>query len=178
MGERRRAVPPTEARRRAEAVAAHLVPTREWRGAARVALYAALPDELPTAPLWQAAQAAGIPVLWPRVVGDVLEFALCEEGELVSGRYGVSAPPERLPVCDLAHGDLLVVPAVAFDAAGRRLGRGGGHYDRVLVGLPERASSVAIGYDFQRIDEVPSGDHDVPVTLVVTDAGIHRRSET
>ena len=178
MRERSRRIAPAEARRRAEAVTAQLVHTPEWRGAARVALYAALPDELPSTPLQEAARAAGLPVLWPRVVGDLLEFAACEAGELVPGRYGVPAPPASLPRSALAPGDLVVVPAVAFDFAGRRLGRGGGHYDRVLADLPERASSVAIGYDFQRIDEVPTEGHDIQVTLVVTDAGIYRRAES
>ena len=176
MRERRRAVDPESALRRAEAAAARLVHTIEWRGASRVALYSALRDELPTTPLHRAARARRLPVLWPRIVDERLEFAVCDEEELVPGRFGILAPPGHCPARELGPGDLLVVPAVAFDASGRRLGRGGGYYDRVLAALPSRASSVAIGYDFQQVDEVPSEDHDMPVAMVVTDAGIHRRA--
>ena len=175
---RRCAVEPESRERSAEAVAARLVDTMEWRSASRVALYSALPDELPTGPLHQAARVRGLPVLWPRILGERLEFALCEEGVLVPGRFGVLAPPARCPACGLVQGDLVIVPALAFDASGRRLGRGGGYYDRVLADLPARASSVAIGYDFQQVDAVPAEDHDVAVSMVVTDAGIHRRLES
>ena len=65
--------------------------------------------------------------------------------------------------------DLVVVPGLAFDPHGHRLGRGGGYYDRFLSRLRDGATKVALVFDCQIIDDVPAVDHDVPVDAVVTD---------
>ncbi len=114
-------------------------------------------------------------MLWPRVEGARLEFALCGADALVPARFGVRCPPAEIPASNLTAGDLVVVPAVSFTREGGRLGRGGGYYDRVLGSLPMRACSVAIGYDFQLVDELPIEPQDMPVDMVVTNAGIWRR---
>jgi len=140
--------------------------------------YSALADEISTEFLVQAAAARGLRVAWPRVAGDVLVFAECPPAALEAGASGVLAPPADAPVVVPSEGDLVLVPGVAFDADGGRLGRGGGHYDRVLAGLPPRATSVGIGYDFQLVASVPTEEHDVPVHVVVTDRQTYRRGET
>jgi 5-formyltetrahydrofolate cyclo-ligase len=65
--------------------------------------------------------------------------------------------------------DLVIVPGLAFDAQGHRLGRGGGYYDRFLSRLRPETSKVALVFDFQLVDRVPRIDHDVAVDIIVTD---------
>jgi 5-formyltetrahydrofolate cyclo-ligase len=156
----------------AEEMAVRLIETSAWTTALRVALYADLPDEVPTRALQLAAEASGRPILWPRINDGQLEFAICPVGSLAPAHFGIPTPPDSFPASPLAAGDLLITPAVAFDRSGQRLGRGGGFYDRALAALAGRAPSVAIGYDFQLVDEIPTEPHDVPVDTVVTNAGI------
>ena len=177
MGARRRQVAGAARERAARSVHAKLETLGIWTSARRVVAYAALADELAAEPIAAAAAERGLALAWPRLDGALLEFAESAQEDLVPGPYGVLAPPSDAPAVTLRAGDLVVVPGVAFDASGRRLGRGGGHYDRALASLPGRATSVGIGYDFQLVGSVPVEAHDVAVDLVITDRRIHRRGD-
>lgn len=161
---------PERALAAARAVAAHLARQALWQRARRLVLYAAIDGELPTAPLAELAVGAGKACLWPRLAGDVLEFAPARVEELVSGRYGVPAPAPGVPATRLDEGDLVLVPGVAFDRRGRRLGRGGGHYDRALA-RAGGAVAVGVGYAFQQVEEVPVEAHDRPVQAWLCETG-------
>ncbi len=175
MAARRIAVGGAEAAAAAEAVARRLAGAGELAGAARVALYAAVGGELPTGPLWRMLRARGGQALWPRLRGAELEFVACDPDALEPGAFGIPAPPAALPAVRLAPDDVVVLPALALDAAGRRLGRGGGHYDRALgTALRERPRLVGVGYDFQLVDEVPAGEGDGRVDWVVTERRLLR----
>ncbi len=176
LSERRAGVASAEAREAARAVAERLAACDEFAAARRVALYASLPDELPTGPLLDAVRAARKTELWPRFdAGRPLEFAACAREELVPGRHGVSVPQASLPASALGRGDLVIVPCVAFDAAGRRLGRGGGYYDRTFPpGAEDGAVLAGVGYGFQLLEEVPAERHDRRLDLMVTDRTVLR----
>ena len=177
MEARRRAVPPAEAEAASRAVARWLAADPRLATAARIALYASLPGELPSRPLFEALAAPGRPRLLPRVRGDGLEWAEAQAWEeLVPGRFGVSEPTGET-VAAPGPGDLVLVPGLAFDAAGGRLGRGGGHYDRAF---PARAPSpllVGVGYRFQCVAAVPRGERDRLLDAIVHEAGILWRRE-
>lgn len=79
------------------------------------------------------------------------------------GKFGIPEPTTPEYTGDI---DLVIVPAVAFDANGRRLGRGGGYYDRFIKKLTH-AVLVGVGYDFQLVDEVPAARHDQRVHRVI-----------
>ncbi len=136
------------------------------RDARIVALYRALPAECGTSVVAAALEAQGREVCYPVVVpGErVLQFGRAA-GVFVAGGLGVEEPTGA-PVAlrDIA---LLVVPALAVDASGRRLGRGKGHYDATLAGCG--ASSVALVFDSQLVPEVPVGEHDHRVGAVCTE---------
>lgn len=137
------------------------------RGGARViALYRALPSECGTASAAAALQAAGREVCYPVVVpGErALQFRKAA-GVFVAGALGVEEPTGA-PIA-LDQIGLLVVPAIAADAAGRRLGRGKGHYDVTL--LAYKGPSVALVFDSQLVPEVPVGEHDRRVGAVCTE---------
>ncbi|SPM35245.1 5-formyltetrahydrofolate cyclo-ligase [Mycobacterium rhizamassiliense] len=98
-----------------------------------------------------------------------LRWGQYRPGELVSGRWGLLEPPEPwLSESTLAEADLVVVPALAVDRRGVRLGRGRGFYDRSLDGRNPSARLVAVVRDEEFFDELPADPHDVPMTHAVT----------
>jgi len=173
MAASRRQVPPDEAWRAAKQAAAHLALAVELQVCRSVVAYASLPGELPSGPLVALAQARGIPLLWPRIVGEGLEFARARPEDLVVGRYAVPAPPGEVPAEGLGPGALLLVPGLAFDARGGRLGRGRGYYDRALA-LARGVTAIGVGYELQRLEQVPMGSHDQRVQAVLTERGLYR----
>lgn len=139
----------------------------------RVALFASLPDEIPTAPIFEALRRAGRIPLLPRLRGDgALEFApvACAE-TLRRGPVGVLEPPASAPAAALGPGDLALVPGLGFDRAGRRLGRGGGGYDRTFpVGAPAPLL-VGLSFALQQREAIPVEAHDRPMDLLLSERG-------
>ncbi len=89
----------------------------------------------------------------------------------VRGRYGILAPiPERSTRVEPQALDAVILPCVAFDAVGRRLGHGGGYYDRYLPQCP-RAFRVLVAFEAQRLDAVAVDPHDQPAQALVTESG-------
>jgi 5-formyltetrahydrofolate cyclo-ligase len=132
-----------------------------------VGLYRSLPSECGTASLAAKLQAAGKEICYPAIVPSQRQLAFRRgAGAFVAGDLGVEEPVGS-PV-ELAEIDLLVVPAIAVDASGRRLGRGKGHYDATLAAF--RGVSVALVFETQLVPEVPVGEHDRPVSAVCTEA--------
>jgi 5-formyltetrahydrofolate cyclo-ligase len=124
-----------------------------------------------TSGLFSAAVQAGKRVLYPRTVGTILEFVAVESLEaLEESRFGICEPlsGEAVP---LAAIDLLVLPGVAFDDKGIRLGYGLGCYDRTLAAV-DRPPLVGLAYDFQVVTSLPREEHDIPVDFVVTERKI------
>jgi 5-formyltetrahydrofolate cyclo-ligase len=168
----RRAVTRDQAERAGRAVAEHVAGLPAFRAASHVALFASLSDELPTRPVFEALRTRGKQALFPRVEGDRLAFAPVARWEdLCPGRYGVAEPPQD--VAALVPETLVLVPGVAFDAAGGRLGRGGGYYDRTFAAEAEpRPLLLGVGYAFQLVDAVPQERHDRRMDGVMTERGI------
>jgi 5-formyltetrahydrofolate cyclo-ligase len=169
---RRRALSAAEADAVAARVCEHLFAEPTIADARRVALYAALPDEVPTRPLYEALASAGTPCLFPRVApGRRLVFALVERWEdLHPGGYGVLEPSEAAPVFEPGHGDVVVVPGVAFDREGRRLGRGAGYYDRTFP-PSDRPQPLLFGVscEVQIVESVPCDSRDRAMDAIVTE---------
>jgi 5-formyltetrahydrofolate cyclo-ligase len=156
-------------------VARHLAACPEYRLCARLVAYAALADELPLGPTVERAAAAGKRLLWPRVTGSGrMAFGAVDRIEsLVEGRYGVREPPASVPPEALGPDVLVLVPGVAFDACGGRLGRGKGLWDRALAEA-HGAVVFGVGYELQVIERVPREAHDRLVDGLVTETGIRR----
>lgn len=157
--------------------AGHLERSAELAGCRSVVLYAALPDELPSRSFLSLVKRVGREPLFPRMTeAGVLQMVVCAEWEeLTPGRYGVLEPPVDRPGRGLVGGDLVLLPGVAFDEAGHRLGRGGGYWDRTLPRRrPEGLVLVGVGFACQRVAEVPHGPHDRGVDAVLSEAGLYR----
>lgn len=135
--------------------------------ARRVAAYASFGTEPPTAALLAQRPDLLLPVLLPD--GD-LDWAVATPGQWTEGPRGLREPAgDRLGIDAIAACDLVLVPALAVDRAGHRLGRGGGSYDRAL----RRATGliVALLYDGELAEALPAEAHDVAVAAVVTPSG-------
>ena len=131
--------------------------------------YYSLPDEVNTHALIDELVAEGKTVLLPKVTGaDTMELRrYTGRADLQEGAYHILEPVGE-PFTDLSAIDLILVPGLAFDAAGHRLGRGRGYYDRFLHSK-NRPYCVKIGvcFDFQKVDEVPVDAHDIAMDKVV-----------
>lgn len=163
----------TDVERRERSRRAHhaLTSSSRWIDAAAVGLFCSMAEEIDTRALIRAAWESGKRVALPFTppLGEPLEFMwVTEQDRLIRNVYGVEEPgpgTERATTADL---DLLVVPGLAFDARGARLGYGGGYYDRTLDGA---VFSVLLAFGCQQVEQVPEGPHDKCVDAVVTEEG-------
>ncbi len=139
---------------------------RGFAEARTILLYAsAFPEEIDTRPLVRFAFESGKRVILPRVNEefrrlDLLEVKNDAGGGLVAGRLGIMEPPPDAVVVDPRAIDWVMVPGLAFDEFGARLGRGGGYYDRLLPTLRYGCTRWALIYDEQWVDRVPVEPHD------------------
>jgi 5-formyltetrahydrofolate cyclo-ligase len=147
----------------------------EFQHAARVAAYAGLSDEVPTDAIIESVLASGRTLLLPRIVEDRLEFAVvADPSSLRPGRWGVLEAPDSCVASALAPDDLALVPGVAFDRCGRRLGRGGGHYDRAFAAREAPPFRIGLAFSFQVVEVVPAGRGDQSVDGIATESGFLR----
>ncbi len=171
----RRALSETARERAHRTMASYLLALLEGLpSSGTIALYAGTADEADPRGLLDLLPPS--PIAWPRVGPDgELELAVCAEAELVPGFRGIMEPPRSCAAIGLGHVRMIVVPGLAFDHHGARLGQGGGHYDRLLARLRAMAHPglvVGLAYAAQIIPAVPSEPHDQRVDLIVTEAGL------
>jgi 5-formyltetrahydrofolate cyclo-ligase len=169
----RRDLTAEERRAAAERAAIRLLALPEvWRSPT-ILLYAAGPEELDAFAVLDRLIERERSVLLPRVRDDDLELArLTGVPDLVSGFRGIREPAG--PRIDPSVVDVAVVPGVAFDLDGGRLGHGGGHYDRLLAELEPDAVRIGLCFSCQVVPRVPREPHDQVVDIVVTDRAVHR----
>jgi 5-formyltetrahydrofolate cyclo-ligase len=142
--------------------------------AASVAAYVSIGTEPETRGLLFALWKRGSYVLLPRLLPDGdLDWASYEGPDsLEPGPYGLLEPTEPpRGTAAIAAADVVIVPALAVDRTGMRLGRGGGSYDRALARVGPGILTVSLVYDSEVVDEVPTGPHDQRVRAVVTPSG-------
>lgn len=173
----RRAALTAEQRASAEAaIVARLLALPSFQVAHTVLLTLPFRGEWNTRPVLQAASAAGKRVVLPRVDPAsrmlVLHVITDVTRDVAPGYFGIEEPHAHL--LQLAPGDIdwVLVPGVAFDKSGRRLGYGGGFYDRLLPLLPSGARRVAAAFEEQVVAEVPVAPHDVLIHQLVSPAHI------
>ncbi|WP_279149595.1 5-formyltetrahydrofolate cyclo-ligase [Muribaculum intestinale] len=154
----------------ADAVFAVLENSVAFMLADNILLYHSLPDELSTKAFiekWHDRKNFFL----PRVHGVNLEVLPYNRSSLRLGAFQIEEP-QGDDVRDISSIELIVVPGVAYDRCGNRVGRGKGFYDRLLAST--RATKVGVGYDFQLVDDIDSEPHDVVMDLVVTEHEIIR----
>lgn len=132
-----------------------------------ILMYYSLADEVNTHEAVDALVRRGKTVLLPRVIdGENMEIRIYESrDDLAPGHYGIMEPTGKLYTC-YENIDVAVVPGMAFDAAGHRLGRGKGYYDRFLP-KATHAYKIGVCFDFQKRAAIPADDFDVTMDCVI-----------
>lgn len=166
----RRALPVEARAARSARIWERLLARGEWASARTVMLFLSMPTEIETRAAAEAAWDAGKRVCAPRVTERGLIVHEWQRGvvPVESGAMRVPEPPEDAPIVEDASVDLVVVPALALDERGARIGYGAGYYDQLLPRLTG-AARVGVVFDFQLLAEVPETEGDERVHLVITD---------
>jgi 5-formyltetrahydrofolate cyclo-ligase len=143
-----------------------------FRSSKRVGLYSPVRKEVDTGEVFSLCGRLGKEVYFPRVEGDGLSFRRVSDPALLRpGKFNVPEPDSRLPGIEPGSLDILLIPGVAFDSSGMRIGYGTGYYDRLLAEVPIN-KRIAMAYSVQISDSLPHGKGDRSMGLVVTELGI------
>ncbi len=153
-------------KQKARIVFAEVETLEEFKQANVVLAFWSLPDELPTHDFvtkWSSNKKIVLPV----VMGNDLELRLFEGGEQLeqSKHFGIMEPKTG-KIVDPKEIEFAIIPGVAFDRKGNRLGRGKGYYDRLMPQFKE-ITKVGVGYEFQLVESVPVAEFDLPVDMVI-----------
>jgi 5-formyltetrahydrofolate cyclo-ligase len=177
MREKRRAIT-SEARRAAGQTICEQVlgdSIRLMLRAWRVCIYLSTNNEIPTRyiarAVWENGRDVCVPA-WSRSEEAYKLYAIGPRTQFIKGHHGIREPAVRIPVMPWDV-DAFILPGLAFDANGGRLGHGAGYYDRILGKAARTTPKIALCYDWQVLDDpVPQEPHDIPVDWIVTDARV------
>ncbi len=177
--ERLRALPPAERDAANRAIAERIWSVPEVAAARAILLYASLPDEVATDAIAREALRRGLVVTYPRCLPATYELALHhlrDLGELrEAGSYGIREPDPACPLLDTADIDVALVPGLAFDRHGARLGRGAGYYDRLFALPTFRAFRCGLFFSSQEARHLPTDPWDAKLDAVVTEREVVNR---
>lgn len=175
----RRALRPTQQRACAQALARHLISSVQLRRSERIGCYLAQDGEMDLAPLMKRLRNMGKQLYLPVLRGPQLWFMpLDPETRLIRNRFGILEPDAPGNArCAPQTMDFVLAPLVAFDDQGRRLGMGGGYYDRTFAYLLNRRcwrrpQLIGIAYDLQRVSALAACEWDVPLDGIATESGV------
>jgi len=165
-------IPKEEKRKKVKILKDKLFSLNEFKKAKCVMFYVSKHYEIDTHGMIDESLAMGKRVLVPITLKEERMLKASElrdrEKELIKGHYGIHQPHEdHIRPVPLEEVNLMVIPALAFDKGGHRLGHGGGYYDRFLERAPSSVMKVGLAFAFQLVDKLPTHDKDVPVDKVI-----------
>ena len=154
----------------------HLFALPVWKEASTVLSYCSVRGEIDLSPVWQRAIAEGKTYALPRTVTGASEGRMVfqrvkDQHDLVVGRYHLSEPAPHCPEVVDFQRTLCLVPALAFDEDGYRLGYGGGYYDRFLAAHPQ-VTPVGLCYSVCLCPRLPRNSYDIPVSYIITERSV------
>lgn len=161
------AMPADERMRQSAAVCGSIARRKEFIEADTVLVYSAMEGECDPAALVRTARAMGKEVVYPKCEGDELGLYLADEGQLVPGAFGIMEPGEGCKSIRIEDVDIAIVPGVAFDGKGSRLGRGKGYYDRLLKN--SKVIKVGICFNEQLLNSLPTEAHDGRMDIIAAE---------
>jgi 5-formyltetrahydrofolate cyclo-ligase len=167
----RQELAPADREARSRRIAERLWALEACVRARRALFYVASGGEVETLPVLRRWIEEGRKPILPRVEAETLTPVEVDDlGDLAPGYRTLPEPgPGRGRVIPWEMIKVVLVPGLAFDLAGNRLGRGGGHYDRALARLGPQARTIGLAFDFQVVEHLPVEARDIPVDLVVTE---------
>ncbi|WP_422486179.1 5-formyltetrahydrofolate cyclo-ligase [Gudongella sp. DL1XJH-153] len=155
--------------------------TKYYKEAKVIMCFVSFNDELDTHQFIKEALLEGKRVIVPITVQEtkkLIPSELMDFKELEPGYYNILTPKKEFtrPI-EQSDIDLVVVPGVAFDPYGYRVGYGGGYYDRFLISIAKTVPKIAVGFGMQLVGRVPRESFDVPVDMIITEMGVTPCSE-
>jgi 5-formyltetrahydrofolate cyclo-ligase len=169
---RRLSLSPEEVDKSSKEITKNLLRLKRFRNARSIVLYFPIKNEVETRGIFRKAQEFHKEIYFPRIEGSLLEFRKVGDlNELEPGGFGILEPSQDSARIDIIEVDLVIIPGIAFDRFGRRLGYGGGYYDRVLSKV-DKERRIGLAYDFQVLDSIPVEAGDEEVGLVITESGV------
>ena len=164
--DQKRAMTPEQIKNASRILAEKFFATSYYRDAVTIYGYLPYNQEVRTVPILRKALLDGKKVAVPKVYGDTMRFIYLEDLDAVApSEMGIPEPVADAPIaCD--EKALVLMPGLAFDPKGNRMGYGGGFYDKFLAQEPEHPT-VALCYSFQMVDSIPTDDYDIPVDCVL-----------
>ena len=164
--EKKRAMTPQEIESRSARLGELFAASRAYREANAIYGYLPYNQEVRTVPMLERALREGKRVAVPKVYGEEMRFIwLTDLTKVAKGYSGIPEPIEDGPVADDPHA-LVLMPGLAFDPQGHRIGYGGGFYDKFLASEPEHPT-LALCYDFQLLPRLETEEFDIPVDTVL-----------
>jgi 5-formyltetrahydrofolate cyclo-ligase len=150
-----------------------LLSLREFLDAEIVFFYASFRSEVETHTMIKESLEMGKRVVLPKVRKEghgVMLYEIKDINELSLGHMGIPEPSfNDAYSLSIDEVDIIVVPGVAFDYSGNRLGYGGGYYDMLLAQKNKKTPIIALAYEEQLVDEIPSEPHDIKIDIIITD---------
>jgi 5-formyltetrahydrofolate cyclo-ligase len=142
-----------------------------FQKAKRIGAFSSIGSEISTLPMLEGILRSGKELYLPRTEKgqQLIQFhPVTDLSTLKPGLFNIPQPPAKMAIAP-THIDLLLVPGLAFDNRGHRLGYGNGYYDRFMKVISPDCFTLGIAYSFQIIDKTPNADHDIPVKAVLTE---------
>ncbi len=165
---RRNASTQTEKQKASQIICKTLLVRPECKKATAICVYVSLPEEVDTRNIFQTLFEQKKSVIVPRVEGSHLRLHQIQSmDDLTKGSFGIAEPKRSCPEVETSFVDLFIVPGIAFDRSGYRLGWGKGYYDRLLAGVS--ATKIGLAYSFQIVSRLPHTGYDIPMDIVITE---------
>jgi 5-formyltetrahydrofolate cyclo-ligase len=172
---RRRVLSDVEASEFGHVIQRTFIASAEFGRAGMVGLYAPIHNEVDTSEVLTALLAIRRAVLYPAVTGDMMEFRRVLDPDMLRrGAYGIPEPDASCEVIDPGLADFIIVPGIAFDETGKRIGYGKGFYDRTLHHLEGTGKLIGFCYDCQVVETIVGEPHDVTMDLLITEKRVIR----
>ena len=174
---KRHSLSKNEIRNRSQQVLLHLTETLEYRNSQNILFYAATRSEVQTEEMIKIAIKMGKNIFIPIILSDCINLAVSKifdfDTELEKGKKGILEPKKEynrlFPPDNI---DLIIIPGVAFDLSGNRIGRGFGYYDNFLRKVRSSTKIIALAFEMQIVEKIITDKNDIPVDKIITDIRI------
>lgn len=149
-------------------ITASVIKRPEFKAAQFICLYMSLPEEVSTTKILENILASDSVVIVPCIIRNEMKlFRIKSAQQLMTGSYNIPEPMQSCPEVSVSSVSLFIVPGIAFDRYGYRLGWGKGYYDRLLVQTD--VTKIGLAYAIQLVPRLPREEYDIPMDVVITE---------